>query len=55
MKKNYIAPEIMVVEMELETIVAGSSETVGISDVGKGDEKEDFVSGRRGVWGNLWE
>lgn len=55
MKKNYIAPEIMVVEMDLETIVAGSSETVGINGAVKGDEEEDFVSGHRGVWGNLWE
>lgn len=55
MKKNYIAPEIMVVEMELETIVAESSETVDINGREKGDEKEDFVSGHRGVWGNLWE
>lgn len=55
MKKNYIAPEIMVVEMELETIVAESSVAVGINDGEKGDEKEDFVSGHRGVWGNLWE
>lgn len=55
MKKSYIVPEIMVVEMELETIVAESSVAVDINGVEKGDEKEDFVSGHRGVWGNLWE
>lgn len=54
MKRNYIAPEMEIQEIELETIVAGSPSVMGISSE-KGGESEDFAQGHRGTWGNLWE
>ena len=38
MKRNYIAPEMEIVEIELETIISMS---VGISTEDQGDEEED--------------
>lgn len=52
MKRNYIAPEMEIVEIELETIVSMS---VGINTEDQGDEKDDFAHQRRGTWGNLWK
>lgn len=49
MKQNYIAPEMEIVEMELEAIISMS-----INMQEQGDENEDFARGRRGTWGNLW-
>ena len=50
MKQTYIAPEMEIVEIELETIVSMS-----INTEEQGDEPNDFAHQRRGTWGNLWE
>lgn len=58
MKKTYIAPEMQVIEMEMETVLMSmsSSDLPGTSDDGKspggmyGDAND-----RRGTWGNLWD
>ena len=52
MKKEYIKPEIMVEEMQLEEccMLPGSD-----TDIPVGGEGEADSNGRRGSWGNLWE
>jgi hypothetical protein len=58
MKKTYIAPEMQVIEMEMESVLMSmsSSDLPGTSDGGEssggmyGDAND-----RRGTWGNLWD
>lgn len=53
MKKEYIKPEVEVVELAPITILALSSG--GSVDVDGGNEPDEELSnGRRGQWGNLW-
>ena len=58
LKKNYISP--CCVEMELESMplmVAASSET-GNTNVGSGsvgNKNPDLSSRSRGEWGNIWQ
>ena len=50
-KKAYIAPEMEVMNVETETMIA-------MSVVVDGEGQDDVVTssrGRRGSWGNLWE
>ena len=63
MKKTYIAPEIIVTELDSkETIMSLSSgdlegTTYGGQagkDIGDGPKDAD-AQGRRGSWGNLWD
>lgn len=50
-KKEYIAPAIEVVEMELTiSILMGSNWNY---DPGE-EPEEELSNGRRGQWGNLW-
>jgi hypothetical protein len=53
-KKEYIAPQIEVVEIDAMSMFAGSKPEIG---VGNGDaEADDAWSNRhRGEWGNLWD
>ena len=59
MKKTYIAPEITVIEMEIESpILSISGESGGLDGTSWGGEAsngEADANGRRGSWGNLWE
>ncbi len=52
-KKEYIAPEIVSVEVEPSSMIAGSTVDLGTSDdkINSGDA---LSNRRRGVWGNLW-
>lgn len=61
MKKTYIAPEIIVIELDGEslmlTISAGDEET-GLQGTTYGGMKggiEADAQGRRSTWGNLWD
>ena len=57
-KKEYIAPAIEVVEMNLISMFAGSvqngGQIGGNPDVDFGDDGGELSNGRRGQWGNLW-
>ena len=49
MKSNYIKPEVSVIVLEIEMMLAAS---VIISN---GHVDEELTKGRRGTWGNLWD
>ena len=52
MRKKYVKPEIMEVEVAIGSMLAAS---LVIDKTSKGDCVEDFVRGRRGsIWGDLW-
>ena len=48
-KKTYIAPEVAVEVLEVETLMVATSDIVIEPD----DER--VIAGRRGSWGNRWE
>ena len=51
-KKQYIAPEVEIIEMEAMTVLAAS---VGFGDKDDTVGAEDsWTNRRRGEWGNLW-
>ena len=53
MKKNYLKPEVKVLEMEANTTMMTGSD--GLVDTGMGETpSRPDVRGRRGTWGNLW-
>lgn len=52
MKKQYIRPEMMIIEVDCYTMLSTS---VVVDTQSQGDFKADFVRGKRGTWGNLWE
>lgn len=49
MKKTYIAPEMSVEEILVETMLAASTMTI------TNDEVDAASNDRRGGWGNLWD
>ena len=51
MKKVYVKPEIVEIEV---VICSMQSTSFQIDDDSQGDFGDDFVRGRRGVWGDLW-
>ena len=53
MRKQYVKPEMMEIEVVISSMLAASL-TMNINKTLKGDCEEDFVRGRRGVWGDLW-
>ena len=58
MKKTYIAPEVQVMEVEIESaLMSMSSPTLGGTTDGGDSEggMEADAPGRRGSWGNLWD
>ena len=57
MKKTYIAPEIIVTELDGETLmISMSSEDLeGTSYGGTATGISVDAQGRRGKWGNLWD
>lgn len=52
-KKEYIAPEVEIVEIAVVEMLAGSSFNGSVSD-DKTDEDAWMSNDRRGSWGNLW-
>lgn len=52
MKKEYIKPEIEVVDVEMVTMISTSDKMPVLP--GEGDEFAPGRQDRRGTWGNLW-
>ena len=56
MKKHYITPAMEVVNIETQSILAGSPGTSQIEAIGETKEEMGWSNARRGEgWGNLWE
>ena len=51
-KKEYIAPECLIVEMETVNILALSVPVEG--SVGENESEDMGANRHRGEWGNLW-
>lgn len=52
MGKDYIKPQMVTIDVEVETIMMQGS----FSDVKEGETSDNFDGNRRrGTWGNLWE
>ena len=52
MGKDYIKPQMVTIDIEVETIMMQGS----FSDVKEGETSDNFDGNRRrGTWGNLWE
>ena len=51
MKKNYLKPETISVNMEIENYILGGSRMEVEED---GAAKPSPVNGSRGEWGNVW-
>ena len=49
-KKQYIAPEVEIIELDMIDMLAAS---IGFGEEGK-DANTSFSNRRRGQWGNLW-
>ena len=54
MKKEYIKPEIIIENIQFESMLALSTENMG-SNEKPGDQNDFNANKRRGTWGNLWE
>lgn len=50
-KKEYIAPECVVVEMEIINMIATS---IPVGEDKPNSDPEDMANRHRGEWGNLW-
>lgn len=53
MKKRYEKPVAYVIYIAPCSLLSVSG--FNIDSGSKGDHEEDFVNGRRSVWGNLWD
>ena len=55
-KKEYIKPEVEVIELDPTSMIAASAPNIGIVDPNdpNGSGAEILSNGRRGKWGNLW-
>ena len=51
MRKQYVKPEMMEIEVVISSMLAAS---LTIDKNSQGDCEEDFARKRRGVWGDLW-
>ena len=56
-KKEYIAPAIVIEEVEHESLMTTTSSETTDTSVGSGTAGNgpDLTNRRRGSWGNLWE
>lgn len=57
-RRTYITPEIEVVEIEYQSMMAGSEEIddeIEIEDELANPDLEVLTNKRRGEWGNLWK
>ena len=52
-KKEYIKPEVEVIELDPTSMIAASASNIPIGGDGNGGG-EALSNGRRGKWGNLW-
>jgi hypothetical protein len=52
-KKKYIAPECEVIEMEIMSMIATSTD-LGIGGDIEESDPNDMVNKHRGEWGDLW-
>ena len=52
-KKDYVKPQVVVVEIECNTMLAVSN--LEYSDENADKDLEILSGERRGTWGNLWE
>ena len=52
-KKEYIKPEMLVVDIEVQQIITASP-TPGFGDGFASGDGEVLSNRRRGTWGNLW-
>ena len=52
-KKQYIAPEVEIAEIEMVSMIAASKFNGSVSDEETGDDAW-MSNDRRGSWGNLW-
>lgn len=55
MKKNYIAPELMELNVVTEQMVAASVPVISDKDADTDDPGTQLSGGRRGEWGDLWK
>ena len=55
MKKTYVSPLMVEVNVEAEPILAGSLRLDGNKSVDTSEDDAQLSGGRRGEWGNLWE
>lgn len=53
MKKRYEKPVAYVIDIAPCSLLSVSG--FNINSGSKGDHEEDFVNGRRSVWGDLWD
>ena len=53
MKKRYEKPVAYVIDITPCSLLSVSG--FNIDSDSKGDHEEDFVNGRRSVWGDLWD
>ena len=52
-KKEYIAPQMEVIEIDTVQMLAASAEDIPVGGDGQGGG-EALSNDRRGSWGNLW-
>ena len=55
MKKTYVSPLMVEVNVEAEQMLAASIGVNGEKTVNTSDPGAQLGGGRRGTWGNLWE
>ena len=58
MKKTYIAPEIIVTELDSKETIMSLSAGKSLDDTSWGGQATGMdadAQGRRGSWGNLWD
>ena len=53
MRKEYIAPEITVIDVEAEEMLSASQ--IGYTDDKASNDYEALGNKRRGEWGDLWD
>ena len=54
MKKDYVSPLMIEVNVEAESMLAASLKMDGNKTVDTSDEGAQLGGGSRGQWGNLW-
>ena len=55
MKKHYITPAMEVVNIETQSMLAGSIEDLGERKAEIGWGSEENANSSRGTWGNIWD
>ena len=55
MKKTYVSPLMVEVNVEAESMLAASIKMDGNNTVDTSKDGAQLSGGRRGQWGNLWD